>query len=373
PETAYGTPDDFKALVDACHRQSIAVILDVVFNHCCGDCPLAQMYPYNENPYFSTDHNPWGFPDFNHWSDCTKRCTKDVLEHWMREYHIDGFRFDYTIGIGYDGYNGVSYISWAARQFKNDVYLIAEHLPQDPHVVHSTNMDSLWHDTFHDQMKANLREGVYEHSNYWGDLDKTVKGLFFAADGFSDNAQVVNYTESHDEERVIFEALTNSSLNFDIAVQKSRLGAIALFTAAGVPMLYHGQEFGMDTRKTIDPNKLKWNKLTSSTGESLFWIYQRLSKLRKDHPALRFNNLEVMKKYSDKKVLVYKRWDLNGDIVVVALNFSNDTQYVDIPFPYNGKWFECIYDFTADVNGNSLSNHDIPPSSGKIFCLKKTW
>ncbi|MDD2717809.1 MAG: alpha-amylase family glycosyl hydrolase [Candidatus Wallbacteria bacterium] len=373
PETAYGNPEDLKSLIDQSHQNGIAVILDVVFNHVHHESPLNQLYNYNKNPYMSTDGNPWGFPDLNHWADCTKRFTKDVVEFWMKEYHIDGFRYDYTIGIGYDGYNGVSYFSWAARQFKNNVYQIAEHLPQDPHLVQTTNINSEWHDTFHDQMKANLREGTYSGSNYWGDLDKTQKALNFAADGFSDNAQCINYTESHDEERVIYEALTNSSIDYNLAVQKSRLAAIAIFTAAGIPMLYQGQEWGEDTRKTIDPNKIHWDKLNSDTGKSLCWMYAVMIKLRKDHPALRYNNYELMRNYSDKKVTIFKRWDTNGDIVVVVLNFSNDTQYVDIPFPNNGKWYERIYNFAADVSGNTLSNHDIPASSGKVFCLKKTW
>jgi len=373
PETAYGTPNDFKKLVDIMHQNGISVILDTVFNHCAPDCPINQLYPYNQNPYFSTDGNPWGFPDFNHWADCTKRFTKDVLEYWMSEYHIDGFRFDYTVGIGYDGYNGVSYFSWVARQFKNDVYLIAEQLPQDPHMAITTNIDAEWHDTFHDQMKANLREGVFDNVNNWGDLDKTVKGLYFAADGFTDNAQCINYTESHDEERVIYEAQTNPGLNHDAAIQKSKLGAIALFTAAGVPMLYHGQEFGMDTRRTIDPNKLRWNYLNNNSGRDLFNFYKKLIALRKSHKALEFNNLEVMCKYYKEKVIAFKRWDFDGDVIVVILNFDNHQHFIRLPFPYNGKWYEAIYNYDVNVSNNEISNLEIGASSGKIFCLKKTW
>lgn len=175
----------------------------------------------------------------------------------------------------------------------------------------------------------------------------------------------------HDEERVIYEALTNPKIDFPLAIQKSKLGAITLFTAAGVPMLYHGQEFGMDTKRTIDQNKLKWELLNTDTGKSLYNFYKRLVYFRRKHNALKLNYFETMAKYHNKMVIIFKRYDLNGDVIVVALNFSNYNQYVDIPFPYNGKWYEYIYNYSINVSGNILKSHKIPASSGKIFYLKK--
>jgi 1,4-alpha-glucan branching enzyme len=377
PETAYGDPEDLKSFINECHKNGISVIQDMVFNHTAHDHPFNQIFDYYNSPWYSTDSNPWGMPDLNHWSDRTKIFVRDVINYWIREYHIDGIRYDYTRGIGWDGYNGVSFIAWCAREAGKDInkyiFQVAEHLPQDPEMVFKTEMDAEWHDSFHDQMKANLREGTYESSNYYGDLDKTMKGIDFRGSGFGDMANVVNYTESHDEERVIYESMTNPGVDYIKAVRKSRLGASVLFTSAGIPMIYHGQEFGMDTHRTIDPNKIKWDKLKSWPGDGLYQHYKKLIELRKNHMALRQNNIQEVYKYHDKKVLVYKRWDNYGDIIIVVANFSDSDQYIDIPFPYNGTWYEAIYNYSVDVNNGTLYNHQIGKSDVKIFCLKKSW
>ncbi|PLX19460.1 MAG: hypothetical protein C0601_01750 [Candidatus Muiribacterium halophilum] len=373
PETAYGTPEDLKRLINELHENNIAIIMDMVFNHTSQEHVFNKLYDYYSSPWYSRDANPWGMPDLNLWSDFTKVFVKDVLNYWIREYHIDGIRYDYTRGIGWDGYNGMSFISWAARQAKNDIFQMAEHLPQDPAMVNKTEIDAEWHDTFHDQMKANLREGTYESSNHFGDLDRTAACLSYYADGFSDNADVINYTESHDEERVIYEALTNPDMFYEKAVRKSKLGLGILFTSVGVPMIYHGQEFAMDTARTIDPNKLDWSKKDSGYCRDVFWYTKKMIELRNDHSCLKNNNIEITAKYSDKNVIAYKRWDNYGDIIVVIANFSDFDQYVDVPFPYNGNWYEAIYDYSINVENNSFSNMQVPRSGVKIFCLKKTW
>jgi 1,4-alpha-glucan branching enzyme len=378
PEKAYGSPDELKALINELHRNGIGVIFDMVFNHCSHDHPFVQMYDYYSSPWFSNVSNPWGMPNFNVWSDNTKRFIKDVVNYWVREYKVDGFRYDYTKGIGYDMYNGVSFITWEARKAGEAVgkyiYQIAEHLPMDPNMVKSTQLDAQWNDIFHHQMKANLREGVYKDNFRFGDLQKTMSGIDFRKIGFNDHSQVINYTENHDEERVIYEAMTNPHIDYHKAVRKSKLGAITLFTSAGIPMIYHGQEFGMDTARTIDPNKLQWNKLSYNyPGKEVYNHFKALIKLRKNHMALRQNNIEEVWRYQNENVLIYKRWDNYGDIIIVALNFSDYDQYVDIPMPQNGRWYEYIYNYEVNVDNNRLVKHQIPPSGGKIYFFKKTW
>jgi hypothetical protein len=249
PESSYGTPDDFKRLVDAAHQKGIAVILDVVFNHTANDSPLNLLYPYDQNPYFGTDGNPWGFPDFNHSSDATKRLIKDIQDYWLTEFHVDGFRYDYVEGIRYDGINGMSFIARAAHQTKPHAYLIAETAA----VVRDTEVDASWHWQFGQVLRAQLHE-----SENQGNLEALVLVLTFGGDGYEHSAQPVNYLESHDEERIIHMALANSAIDQDGAVRKSILGAIMLFTAQGVPMLYHGQEFGARSPKTIDVTTHRW-------------------------------------------------------------------------------------------------------------------
>lgn len=154
PESAYGSADDLKTLIDQAHQRGIAVILDMVFNHTAESNPLMSLYPYQENPFFGQDGNPWGFPDFNHWSDATKRLMKDIQDYWLNEFHIDGFRYDHAEGIGFDFMSGMQFIAWSARQTKPNVYLIVENLPDPTAMVQATEVDASWHEAFHGIVRA---------------------------------------------------------------------------------------------------------------------------------------------------------------------------------------------------------------------------
>ncbi|MBK9715595.1 MAG: alpha amylase C-terminal domain-containing protein [Kouleothrix sp.] len=370
PEGAYGSPEDFKRLVDAAHQKGIGVIFDMVFNHAASDSPLNLLYPYDRNPYFSPDGNPWGFPDFNLWGDATKRLIKDIQDYWLIEFHVDGFRYDYVEGMRYDGVGGMSFISWAARQTKPHAYLIAEDIVADPAaVVRDTDIDASWHWQFTKALRAQLREGEYQ-GNQYGDLELLARVISFAGDGYQDNAQPVNYLESHDEERLIFEVMTNPAIDQAGAVRKSMLGAIMLFTAQGVPMLYHGQEFGAHAPKTIDVSKIPWEHMDGGAGQALYRHYASLAYLRHTQGALQANNFEPLLLDHERRVLAYHRWNDAGSVVVVAVNLSPADQRVAIDFPRAGRWHEWLHDYDEQI-GEGPHEVDLPDSFGKIWVFEE--
>ena len=92
------------------HAHGIAVILDVVFNHQNDTGPLWQMLPDEAaNPYFKaiSDVRPnedalQFFRDMDHWTAETQELIYTTLHMWIDDYHVDGFRYDYTQGIGWD-------------------------------------------------------------------------------------------------------------------------------------------------------------------------------------------------------------------------------------------------------------------------------
>ena len=108
----YGPSAKLKELVDLCHSNGIAVILDVALNHAFGRNPMNRMWmndpdgdgwgnPSTENPYFNTiaRHSYSVGSDFNHASTYTQDYVKRVVKHWIEEYKIDGFRWDLTKGF----------------------------------------------------------------------------------------------------------------------------------------------------------------------------------------------------------------------------------------------------------------------------------
>ena len=112
PDKYYGTKDALKTFIDECHRRGIAVLLDIVLNHTYGLSPMVQLFwnkqlnrPSADNPWYNEEHNfvnseaHWG-NDFNHESVQTQAFVDRGNKYWMREYKIDGLRFDFTKGLG---------------------------------------------------------------------------------------------------------------------------------------------------------------------------------------------------------------------------------------------------------------------------------
>ena len=100
PDKYYGTKDQLKTFIDACHSYGIAVIMDIVLNHSYGLSPMVRMYwdttnarPAANNPWFNqVSPNPnysWGY-DFNHESKATKYFVDRVTSYWLTEYKMDG-------------------------------------------------------------------------------------------------------------------------------------------------------------------------------------------------------------------------------------------------------------------------------------------
>lgn len=369
PESAYGSAEDLKRLVDAAHGRGIGVILDMVFNHTANDSPLNLLYRYDQNPYFSPDGNPWGFPDFNLWSDATKRLIRDIQDYWLSEFHIDGFRYDYVEGMRYDGVGGMSFIAWAARQSKPHAYLIAEDIVADPAaVVRDTDIDASWHWPFIKVVRAQMCEGEYA-GNQYGDMGALLRVLTFADDGYQDNAQPINYLESHDEERVLREVMANPAIDLAGAHRKGMLGAVLLFTAQGVPLIFHGQEFGAHAPKTIDTNKIPWEYLESAAGRQLYQHYAALAYLRHTQAALQSNQIEPLLVDHERKLLAYHRWSEDGSSVVVAINLAPHPQTAAISFPHAGRWHEWLFDYDEHI-GEGPHQVDIPDSYGRIWVFQ---
>ena len=105
PDKAYGSPTDYKDFIEACHKEGIAVILDIVFNQSDGLHPWYQMYPIESNPFYNKNA-PHAYSVLNDWNQdnpLVQQQWTDALKYWMEKYNVDGFRFDLMKGLGDNG------------------------------------------------------------------------------------------------------------------------------------------------------------------------------------------------------------------------------------------------------------------------------
>ena len=360
PETLYGTPEELKTLVAEGHRRGLAFIVDMVLNHMEWNSPLVQLYKldYDASPFFHLYLGEnWGFPDIEQTSGAVKSYVADLLRFWIEEYRADGFRYDATRWVGWQGYNdwGASWFAWAGKQADTGTYHIAEHLPSDPKLSNETEIDTQWHDFFRWRLRDMLRNAKLDRADFERIMDPV-------ALGFDDPFGRMVYTESHDEERVPRE-LVQAGFSLEEALRRSAAGLAVVLTAPGVPMLYAGQEFGEDTAKAVAPNPLTWSHYGHPLRRALAEQTRALVKLRASHPALRTGNIRFRAKGLPDDVAVYERW-AGRDAVVVAVNFGRGARIVDIELT-PGTWRQVIPAAANQPGGTVKAS--IPAGGAVVF------
>ncbi|TWT76114.1 Malto-oligosyltrehalose trehalohydrolase [Posidoniimonas polymericola] len=161
----YGTPDDFRTLVDACHAAGLAVLLDVVYNHLGPE----GNYLGEFGPYFSRKHHtPWGSAvnyDGRR-SDPVRRWVVENALYWLRDLHLDGLRLDAVHFMHDDSEHTIlDEIRAATLEFEQRsgraIHLIGESNVYDERLLASVGglkgYDAIWSDC--------LMHSIYTHAS----------------------------------------------------------------------------------------------------------------------------------------------------------------------------------------------------------------
>ena len=181
----------------------------------------------------------------------------------------------------------------------------------------------------------------------------------------------INYIESHDENRLIYQSTEFQNHSLIDAYKRSMLGASILFTSHGVPMIYNGQEFaqnapGRDSFGYPIPQPLQWDNLDDENIINLNNHYKNLITLRSNYDVLKEPPLEVKYANNNNHVLAYWRVDSDEEIIVI-INFDTVSHTIDIEFPHSGIWHEYLSDTQIDINSNWFGGYTLEPLSSYIF------
>jgi 1,4-alpha-glucan branching enzyme len=362
PETAYGTPSALKALIDACHGHGIRVVLDKVTNHAGSECPLAHIdhdyWFYHE----TTDEFQYG-PKFNYEFHDEERdeyparaFMLGALQHWVETYHVDGIRFDATGIMGnMEFLREASQAIWNKEGGLKPFVRIAEHLPLDISVVENDGpVDAAWFVDFAHQIASTLI-GQPQDGHDPEDWEGILAALDPRRAGFTSSQHLVRYIASHDEERLLHR-IHAAGIEGEEALRRMHFAITLLLTGYGYPMLYAGEEFGMDTPRVIGENKLAWSRLETPDGSGMHDHYRHLIWLRREHPALRGETLEIIHDDPEARVVAYHRWDGGGDrVVTVAHCAAEDEGGYTIPhWPTDGVWRDVLTDDLIEVHDGNL-------------------
>jgi 1,4-alpha-glucan branching enzyme len=372
PRETYGTPKDFCRLVDVAHAHDIAVILDLVLAHSGHEHPFNRMYPYKQSPWYGPgvgEPNQFGLPTFDYSKDPAYAFAKDVQACWLKNYHIDGFRYDYLIGIGSDQKGkGLPGLMALARAIQPDAFFIGECIPENPEFVNNSGLGAVWHMRSCQALQALLLEtDVAPYS--WSRFAEAVRTFDPATQGYKEPIFVINYAESHDEKRIMA-GIRERGFDEKTALKKSVLGALVLMTIPGEPMLYQGQEWGEASAKVLTPNKIHWTIAQDGGGKQLEAAYQQACKLRRLRTSTRSGSFVMPVIDEQKKCIAYHRQLGESDQVAMAVNFSGQIQTLSIPLPQAGKWQEYPDGEFFDASG--CIDRQLDPYSAIIFLSGKS-
>lgn len=389
-EPTYGTPREFKALVDSAHARGIAVIVDVVFNHLNDTGPLWQMLPdEGPNPYFKpqsllrpNEDQLFFFKDMDHWAAETQEIVYESLKMWIDDYRVDGFRYDFTQGIGWninEPTKGI--LGWSnriAQEYNNTIYQIAEHLPESPALIFHSGLTGGWHDSFRDEVFDEARFRTTSLSEF-EDLVLDL-GAYQGNDTpstpnrYANRTEPVNMTVNHDEQSLIYEMTTFQGVPVEEAVQRDKLYATLMFTSLGIPMLWQGMEFSEPRGWRNDGEKLSyrpvtWSWLQTDRGRAHFDYYHPLILHRKKNPALYQGELKKLQRYTTEKILIWGFDDpVSGEQVMVAANFRNLEQTINnVQWLATGDWHNIFDQSIFSVTKLPVDSLIIPAYSALAF------
>jgi glycosidase len=366
PDKYYGPRNDFKAFVDACHENGIAVIIDLVLNHAYGSCPFVLMYwdtennqPAANNPWFNQEHNflnpdaHWGY-DFNHESPQTQALVDSINSYWMSEYKVDGFRFDFTKGFGNNIKDnndlwGSNYDADRVRLLKRmadeiwernpDAFVSFEHLAVNTEEKELADYGIL--------LWGNLNHSYNEGTMGYNENGKSdFSGISYQNRNWNE-PNLVGYMESHDEQRLMFknETFGNSSGDYDIkdtitGLKRQELAANFFFTVPGPKLFWEfgerGYDVSIDYNGRVGEKPPRWYYLEDWNRRNLMYTYTSLIDLKKNQDVFKTEDFELDVRWAMKKIKL-----TSPDMSVVVLgNFHTGEAEIDPDFYFTGTWYD---------------------------------
>ena len=406
-DKAYGTPEKFKEFIDKCHQNGIAVILDVALNHATGRSPLERLWSTSStggygdvasnNPYFNQlpKHAYNVFYDFNHSKPETRYYVNRVLEQWIKEYKIDGFRWDLTKGFTQNCTASDESCTGSYQQDRVDIlklysdyqwsydptsYIIFEHLGTDAEEQQWANY------------RINEGKGVMMWDNLTGPFGQNTMGynsnsnfnrIDFENHGFSDR-RAVGYGESHDEERLMYKNLTygNGSVKtLSTALERQKAFGAVFFTVPGPKMIWQFGELGYDfsinrcengtisndCRLSPKPVAFTLGYDTDASRKAVYDTWSKILAIRLSNQVFDTTTFTVESGNLLPRIFVWNDALPSSSLknVVVVANFTTTAQTVTPNFPYAGTWYNLM-DNTS-MSASASTTVTLQPGEFRIF------
>ena len=386
PELLYGTADSLRRLVDACHRRGLAVFFDVVYNHM---DPTHNLWQFDGNTDHRTDEsNPGtgggiyfsrietGFgrrPD--HDSPDVQRFFVENARMWFREYHVDGLRFDSAVNFSRDGLKAI--VGQLVAEFP-DKLVYAE--DSDPgYVLGDIGFRACWDmgsaDGFARVIGNRDLNGMQNLIGRFGypTACSAIKYLLGSHDQIYNQWRYddTNRTWGWDkpgggglrENRYFVERIGGAVTGREnwYALAQARLGWALNVAMPCTPMLFMGGECHHDgywnpADDAYGDHRFDWSIAGDPVGQPMRDLVRDVNAVRWNNPALRSDNGPLFTHVDVQNgVLAFKRWNDEGNVVLVVVNLSDN------------QWDNPIYGVNVGGSGDrwtEIFNSQAPQYGG---------
>jgi 1,4-alpha-glucan branching enzyme len=399
PTSRYGTPEDFKFLVDTLHQSGIGVILDWVPSHFPADAHgLAQFdgsYLFEHADPRQGFHPEWNSSIFNYGRNEVRAFLLSSATFWLDEFHIDGLRVDAVASMLYLDYSrkegewipnrfggrenleAISFLRMLNESAYRDhpgVHIIAEESTAWPMVSRPTYIGGLgfgmkWNmGWMHDTLKYMHEDPVHRR---WHHNELTFSMVY----AFNENFML---PLSHDEVVHGKGSLVNK-MPGDAWQQFANLRLMFghMWAHPGKKLLFMGGEFGQ-RREWNHDDALEWWVLDNDQHSGLQRWVEDLNRFYRSEPALYQQDFDgagfewIDAQDSETCVLSYLRKARDGSAVLVVANFTpvpRDNYLLGVPRA--GHWVERLNSDAALYGGSGVGNqggvHSVPVASHGRF------
>jgi len=342
----FGTLDDFRMLVQEAREMGMKVILDWVANHTSRDAVWVEAHP----DWYVRD-SLGNLNIMYDWTDIARvDYTKpemraamiEAMMFWVREADIDGFRCDVAGEIPTDFWEAAKD---SLTALKPGLFLLAE--AEKPELNESV-FDAFYAWDFHHRMNL-VAQGKEDADSLRHSLDRMM-------DRFSPNAIPMFFTSNHDEN-------SWSGTEFERMGDAARSFAVLTYMLPGMPLMYSGQEVGLDHRLAFfEKDSINWD---DDRGFSDF--YSGLNRIKQTNKALSAQEREgeMIEIGNDQPARVWSFRRLNeGDEVVCLFNFSQEPVKVSFTERIPGEGYVSFPD-SAEVTAVKVL--DLKPWEYRIY------
>jgi cyclomaltodextrinase / maltogenic alpha-amylase / neopullulanase len=382
-----GDEEDLHELIAAAHEAGIRVMLDFVPNHTSIEHPYAQdaiahgershyydFYqretdggaPYSQH-YVTRQVGAMTFVTYFFWNTDypmanldydnpeVQRLIIEATRYWVETFDVDGFRFD--VGWGVASRNPAFVQDWRAalKRVKPEVFMLGEAKATD-----EVNFEGRY-DAAYDWTAdpSYISEWAWQRFSQESTIFNAGLESFRARDL---RDALTDFGRGYHPDAVVFRYLENNdtpSFYGNHSVEQTKMASTLLFSLHGIPMLFYGQEVGVERDLYEFPSFPMTVPISNYDRDGFYAHYQHLLLLRALFPALYSDHFEEVAVSPDDvgdQTFAYRRWE-GDDNVVAAINMGDDdvTATLALPVDAMGLDPEATYYLTDLFSGEALS------------------